>query len=261
MKLFYFTLIFIIIYNPLNANFGSPLRPTKDPVDQYIGVLLGLGQNFHYGQTFANCPDCVFNNGVGFGYTFGFNYERQLNTDKNKLSYFINYGGLIHLSNMGYQSEYTEIRDEVINSNNQTYYSPLRYKHNSDVSISRAGIMPYIAYYPIKYLHLRIGLDVSLLFRNNSKQTTELLDRRVTLPNGEVSDVFIQTSPNSTRRQYALTLQDEPISDINKIYPSFCPAIGGNIYLNEKLLFSPSLAYTLGISKLSNNYAPYGVNT
>jgi len=132
---------------------------------------------------------------------------------------------------------------------------PLLFRHTNTTSITTVGLMPFIRFNPFKYFFIKFGFDFSYVFSNNVKHNIELLDRRKTLPNGEVVDIFIPTA-NSNRRVYSRTVQDSEIQDINNLQMSFVPALGGNIYFTDKLLMLPSFSYF----KALNNMSEFGEN-
>jgi hypothetical protein len=161
---------------------------------------------------------------------------------------------MLHLSNKNVSSTYREIRDETFDY--IPYPVSITYRNTNDISIMNAGLMPYIVYTPIKYLLFRFGFDVSYIFNDNTKHLFEILDRRKTLPDGSINDVYIPHERDTTRKLYSRVLQDESIKDLNKLQYSFVPSIGANIYFTDKFLFSPSFSYFVPLTDISktNNY-------
>ena len=229
--------------------FASPISPGKKEKENYLGISLGFGQNIQNGTALVNCNDCQFTNGVGFGYTFGFIYERQvaLNEDNTFLSN-IYYGAMLHLNNANVTSSYRELKEKDFKEYDISF--PILYRHTNEISLMSVGLMPYISYTPMKYVFGRLGVDINYFFRNNTKHTTELLDKRMTLPNGEVVNIYIPAPNNPNKRLYSMLLQDSDIADIRKLQFGIVPMLGGNIYFSDKFIFSPSFSYYIPFSKV-----------
>jgi len=260
MKTIKYLFVRCIFYLLLPANllcniFSNPIVPGTSKAkekDNIFGILLGFGQNIQEGISLVNCKDCQFENGLGFGYTFGFTYERQIikdtETEENNNTFLSNffYGGLLHLSNRNFSSSYRELNDvELLD-----YYIPTLYKQLNEINIMNVGLMPYLCYKPIKFLFIRFGIDGSLIFNMNTKHTMELLDRKKTLPDGEVIDIFFPVKNNPNRKTYSIVLQDSTIENINRFQIGLVPMLGGNIYFNERFMCSPSISYYIPMQKL-----------
>jgi hypothetical protein len=78
----YLITILININNFCFADFATPLTPAVEEKNHFFGILLGFGQNMQSGISKVNCDDCQFENGIAFGYTFGFTYEKQVGRDE-----------------------------------------------------------------------------------------------------------------------------------------------------------------------------------
>ena len=240
--IFIHTLCLLQLYS---AEFSTPLGPANKEKEHILGILLGFGQNMQNGIMYVDCEDCQFENGVGFGYTFGFLYERQIarNDDAPFLSNVF-YGAILHLSNRNVSASYREIRNTEFNEYDANI--PLLYRQKNEINIMNVGLTPYISYLPLKYVFIRLGLDGSVVFNANTKHTTELLDRRKTMPNDEIVDVYI----GNNRKTYSLVLQDSPIKDIKRIQLGLMPMLGGNIYFSDKFIISPSFSYYIPFQNL-----------
>lgn len=235
-------MFFLFTVTVLCDGFSSPLGPGAKEKDSYLGILLGFGQNIQNGEAVVNCKDCVFRDGLGFGYTFGFTYQKQFARvdDDPFLSNFF-YGAMLHLSNRNISPSYREIGTQDFSEYDISF--PITFRQINEITIMTAGLMPYISYYPIKYLFVRFGVDGSIVFNANTKHTMELLDRRKTLPNGEVVDIYIPAGINANRKTYSTVRQDSPMDDLNRFQMSIVPMLGGNIYFSDKFLCSPSFSY------------------
>ena len=226
----------------LGYSFSTPLAPGPKIKDNYLGILLGFGQNIQNGISVVDCGNCQFEDGLGFGYTFGFGYEKQVALeDDNKFLSNVFYGAMLHLSNRNFSSSYRAIEQQDFPEYNVSF--PVMYRQTNEINIMTAGLMPYVSYNPIKYLFVRFGVDASVVFNANTKHIMELVDRRKTLPNGEVVDIYIPASNNPNRRTYSTVLQDSPIENLNRFQLGLVPMIGGNIYFTDKFICSPSFSY------------------
>jgi hypothetical protein len=240
------TLYFSLPTYLLCDGFASPLGPGEKEKDNILGILLGFGQNIQNGVSLVDCDSCQFQNGLGFGYTFGFTYEKQVarKDDDPILSKFF-YGAMFCLGNKSVSASYKEIRQQPFNEYALSF--PITYRQLNEISVMSVGLMPYLSYYPIKYLFVRLGLEASFVFNANSKHTMELVNRKETLPNGEVVDIYIN---NQNKKAYSIVLQDLPIDNLNKFQLGLVPMLGGNIYFSNKLICSPSFSYYIPFQSL-----------
>jgi hypothetical protein len=231
-----------------SQSFSSPIHPGTEERNKIIGGLIGFGQNMQSGIAFVSCDSCEFANGLAFGYTVGATYEEQLSANDESIFYYFNFGGLLHLSNRNVSSSYRERTPQYFSEYDITF--PLMFRHTNKTSITTAGLMPFIRFNPMKYFFVKFGFDISYVTGSNVKHEIELLERRKTLPNGEVVDVHITTS-NPNRKTYSRTVQDSEIKDINNLQMSLVPAIGGNIYFTDKLFMTPSFHYFKALNNMS----------
>lgn len=240
--------------NIASAGFSSPISPAEDDPDTYLGILLGFGQNMQSGTATVDCSECLFSGGVGFGYTFGLTYEKQFIKDEDHFFHNWHYGGMLHLNSGNFAARYKEIQSEhFIGAAYSSFSVPVTYSHTNDISLMSAGLSPFISYYPVEFLFAKIGLDAAVVFRSNSKHSVEIAERRISLPNGEVVDVYIPHEQNPNRKLYSQTLQDAAIKGINRFQVAIAPAVGGNIRLSDKLVLSPSFSMHFPLSKVSNS--------
>ena len=210
--------------------------------------MSGLGQNMQNGIAFVGCDSCYFANGVDFGYTVGVIYEEQLSANEKSIFNYLNFGGLLHFSNRDIISTFREIESVYFTEYEITL--PLMFRHTKRSSISTVGLMPFIRWTPQKYFFMKVGFDFSYIYSNNIKHEKELLDRRKTLPNGEIINVYIPVA-NPNRRTYSHTVQDSEVRDLNNLQISFVPSIGANIYWTEKFLMSPGFSYHKSLRSIS----------
>jgi len=242
----------IVLCSPeiFSQKFASPIHPGTEERNKIVGVLMGFGQNMQNGNSisYVNCDSCEFMNGLDFGYTVGVTYEEQLSANTESIFRYFNLGGLLHLSNRNITSSYRERTPQYFPEYDITF--PLMFRHTNKTSITTAGLMPFVRFNPFKYVFVKLGFDFSYVLNNNVRHDIELLDRRKTLPNGEVVDVFIPTA-NPNRKTYSRTVQDSEIKDINNLQMSLVPAIGGNIYFTDKLFITPSFYYFKSLNNMS----------
>jgi hypothetical protein len=231
------------------SDFSTPLLPSVERKDQIIGLLVGFGQNMKNGISYVDCINCKFENGIGFGYSFGLTYETPFSDIENPLLNKFKYGGLLHISNRDAEPTYREIIREYMQEYDITF--PIMYRHTSTISILTAGFMPYISFEPIKFLFIKTGIDFSYIISNNMTHEMELLTKTSTLENGEIVSFYIPAA-NTDKKLYKSVIQDSEIRDIVNFQISFVPLIGGNIFLTDKLSISPSFQYNVALTDISS---------
>ncbi len=206
---------------------------------QDLGVFVGLGQNWQSGDMFAQCEDCVFSGGTGFGFTLGALYEYYLWEN-------FAFGVASTYRYLGFTAEFREIitKDHLYTDNGLIRETVnLRFKHTADVDIHNVSIAPYIKWTPWEFIFIRAGLGIGANISTNIKHTEELDQKTARLSNGEI--VFIK---NNSSKQY---VQDTEIPDLKSLQIYFLPSIGFNIPFSEDVTFSPVFEYGLSLTEVS----------
>lgn len=249
-------IIIIFLFNLTNFSFSqnlsNPIFPAKQSLPDYLGITLGLGQNFQSGKMYVECPGCIFEDGVKFGYTIGAYYDSHINE-------FLTYGADINFSNNGIKTSYIE--NELIDvisteiSYRETVNIPFR--HIADVEISNINLIPYIKLIPLNFLFFKVGFGFNFVTSSNLRHDKELLKNEVILSNGTITKVRLADTKSNVA-----TIQDGEFKDLEKFFLSINPSIGFNIPFDSKrnVVFSPWLMYLLPLSDISKNGEAFKIN-
>ena len=232
---------------------SNPINPGRELIPEYVGFIIGLGQNFQTGKMYVECPGCVFEDGVKFGYTFGVYYESVLAGPlKFGLDVLYDYQGV---KSSFLENESVEVSSELVDYKENVV---LPFRHTADVDINTLMFIPYLKYSPVDYFYAKLGFSMNYIFSSHIKHDKELLQKKATLSNGTVVAVKIPGAKN-----YIATVQDGDYIDINKTYFSLIPAIGFTIPFDDanKIVFSPYLMYSMAMSNLSENGENLKINT
>ncbi|MDR0928056.1 MAG: hypothetical protein LBO69_09890 [Ignavibacteria bacterium] len=239
------------------TDFATPISPGKPERERNIGLWLDFGQNVQDGTSYVDCENCNFQNGTGFGYTIGVSYEEQLSKEKGAIGKNVYFGAMLLLSNRDIEASYRTRESAYFPDYAITI--PLDYREISTMSIMSIGLMPYAKYTFWNILSLQLGLDASYVVSNNLVNTLELLDRRVTLSNGEVVDVYIPSGPKD-RHTYSVVKQDSEIKDIQNLQVSLVPAIEFNIHIANRWTLSPNFMYFIPLGDMSTTKDGFSVS-
>lgn len=223
----------------------TPLIPyDKKITKDNFGFILGLGQNVQSGKYYVQCQQCEFLGGVGFNFTFGAYYEREI---ENSL-----YLGLLSsFSTMGIESKFTEREKLGFLSKITSIVDsvPIDFLHTSKASFSYLSFTPFIRWQATKALFLRVGPSISLVMSNNITHTQEPVNPVVTLSTGEVGKLTPGTG-------YSSTLEDGKFPNVSSPQIGIWTDIGLNIPLSKKVTFCPVFNYNLPFTNVSS----YGQN-
>lgn len=231
-------LLLILFLTGLTANSihaqkeSNPLVPVDYGIRQEIGILLGLGQNFQSGTSYVDCEGCEFEDGTKFGITFGAYYGYYVNES-------ISFGIMGLYDDLGLSSSFIEIESVTpINSNNLEI--PVQFRHNSEISLGYISAAPYVKWDVFDFFSLQAGPSVSFNTSSNLKHEKVLLDRTVTLQNGEIVQIELQDYEN-----YTATLQDGEYEGINSIRFALLASAGFDIHISKRADLGASLMYSI----------------
>lgn len=254
MRLLLIIIIFLFNFAVLSfsQNLSNPIFPAKPTLPDYLGFTLGLGQNFQSGKMYVECPGCVFEDGVRFGYTIGAFYESYIND-------FLTYGADINFSNNGIKTSYIENELIDVVSTEISYRESVNipFRHISDVDISTINLIPYIKLIPWNFLFFKVGFGFNFVASSNLRHDKELLKNEVILSNGTITKVRLADTKGNLA-----TIQDGDFKDLEKFYLTINPSVGFNIPFDSKrnVVFSPWLMYSLPLSDISKNGEAFKIN-
>jgi hypothetical protein len=242
-----------VVQKPLVQKQSNPIYPGRELIPEYVGLIFGLGQNFQTGKMYVECPGCVFEEGVKFGYTIGVYYE-------SIIAGPLKFGIDVLYDYQGIKSSFLENESVEISSAEVDYKENvvLPFRHTADVDINTLMFMPYLKYSPVDYFYGKLGFSLNYVFSSHIKHDKELTQKKATLSNGTVVVVSIPGTKNNIA-----TVQEGDINDLNKTYFSLNPVIGFTIPFDKdnNIVFSPYLMYSLPMSNLSDNGENFKINT
>lgn len=227
------------------ASLSSPIDPSKYPIQQEIGFMIGPGVDFQSGSFYSSCP-CEFEGGSGFGFTFGPNYERDVFAATK-------FGAALLFDFSAISASYVEIEDIEARSQTSDYSEviPISIENTADATFFSVGLMPYLKWEPVNFFFVRGGLRVSYLATSNLKHTQTLLQNTVVLSNKEIGVVKLLDETGNPAPDNELVIEDVDFPDINPLQMSLVPAVGFNARLSERLFLSPSVSYSFPLTNLS----------
>lgn len=242
-----------VVQKPLVQKQSNPINPGRDLIPEYIGIIFGLGQNYQTGKMYVECPDCVFEDGVKFGYTIGIYYE-------SNIALPLKFGIDLLYDYQGIKSSFLENESVEISSAAVDYKENvvLPFRHTADVDISTLMFIPYLKYSPVDFFFAKLGFSVNYAFSSHIQHDKELTQKKATLSNGTVVKVSIPGTKNNIA-----TVQEGEIPNLNKLDFSINPSIGFTIPFDkdDKIVFSPYLMYCVAMNNLSDNGENFKINT
>lgn len=234
----------------LSQYIPTPLGPAKDKEPGYIGIIVGMGQNFQTGEFYVECPDCIFENGVGTGFTIGASYDRVLLPWlKYGIAAFYDYGGI--------KSSFleTELIPFELQNSGLKESIPVQFRHTASVDINSLIAMPYLKIEPTNFFFFRMGLGLSYIFSNNITHDKELLQKQATLSNGATVSIRI---PNHDG--YIVNIQDSQINGLTNFQLYLMPAIGFKLNFSPTTYLKPYFQFHLPLSDISDFGKDYRIN-
>lgn len=221
--------------NPLTA--GVRKEPPR------IGILFGLGQNYQSGTGYVACDSCEFTNGVKFGYTLGLTYENSIIPEE------LLWGVNLLYDYMGVSSTFQEIsainyKDE---NSNRTYSIPGKIEHTAEYDYSYLSAMPYITWSPFYPMFLKLGAPIGINLTANVKHTGTLIDKKATLPTGEVVNLYF----NETKSDL-IEYENAEIKDKTSLVFGLAPAIGFDFKTSQSTFLSIYYMQRIGLNPSSD---------
>ena len=254
MRLLYIYIVLLIsgscILSSQTAYIPTPLQPAKERVPGYLGFIIGFGQNFQSGEYYVDCLDCIFEDGVSGGFTFGISYDRVATSWlKYGIAGFYDYSGI---SNSFRETEIIpfELENSGIKEN-----IPVQFRHTSDIDLHYLTAMPYIKIEPANFFFFRIGFGASYTFASSLKHEKELTQREATLSNGATVSIRIPGTDG-----YKVTIQDSEVRDLNNLQLYLMPALGLKINFSATTYLLPYFQYNMALTDISENGKDFRIN-
>jgi hypothetical protein len=254
MRLLYFNIVLSILFMiniDIYAQFvDTPLRPAKDKVPGWSGILVGVGQNFQSGEYYVDCEDCIFDGGVNTGFTVGLSYDR-------KALDWLKYGVAVFYDYSGIKNSFTEtelIPFELDNSGIKENI-PIQFRHTANVDLHLLTAMPYIKFEPLSFYFFRMGFGAGYIFNSHLTHDKELMQNTATLSNGAKVSVSI---PGSSSNK--VTIQESQVNEINSLQLYLMPATGLKINFSETTYLLTYVQFNLPLNNISEYGSNYKIN-
>jgi hypothetical protein len=231
----------------------SPLNPVGKP-ENFLGAYIGVGQNFQSGKFYVECNDCIFEGAVGAGFSIGALFEKPLGS-------YMRYGISAGLDITGIEGSFIEYESMPYR---QTPDSPeediiYQFRHTADAGFTFLNTMPYLKFYPFKYMFIKFGSAFSYGISSSIVHQKHLLNRTALLRNGTILDLSIEGSPDP----YVITVEDGEFTGFEPFQVFLVPAIGAVIPLDDsdEITLSPYFQFGIPVTKYSDVQDGFIVNT
>lgn len=257
MNLLLKTLMIVIVASLSTANqaesqtMPSPIQPEQLYNYHQLGLVIGFGQNFQSGKYYVDCDDCVFEDGVKFGFTIGLNYEYNL-------SNMINIGVMGLFDDFGLKNSFVENEKLNVTSDDGSYNEIITvpFRHTAEAKFTTFSIMPHIKFHPVKFVFFDLGFSMGIPLSSNIKHEKELTKTTARLSNGAIVDIRIEGT-----QETKVVLEDKEFPEVNKPQFSIVPMIGLNFIVNKKIFLRPFFMYRLPISNYSDKGEDFMINS
>jgi hypothetical protein len=205
----------------------TPLSPVAEPPAEQLGLVLGIGQNMQSGSYLVDCEDCIFEGGVGFGWTIGAVYEREL-------SDAFRYGMMLTFEGRNIESAFSENEPVNVMSEASGHEETVEvlFKHTGEVGSTSLAVLPFIKWLPSDYFFVKIGPTISYVLSANIKHTKELQQETVRLSTGEIYELSAADGGNSK------VVEDGEFPDVSSLQLGISPIAGVNIPIGKSAALS-----------------------
>lgn len=217
---------------------------TKPP---QLGISLGFGGIMQTGTLIADECNCSFENGGGMSSAFGLAFEDEL--AKNVV-----WGVGAEYRFVSMDSRYQELETllDQPTSTGALIDAEVPFRHNAAFSSSMIGLMPYVKVFPFDTrLFARFGLNIGYIASATLTHTKELLQRRATLPTGEIVEFSMDPTDSRVKGNIA-TIQDGDLPQLNSLFIGGHIGLGAEFRAGKRLIFGPSMMYILPFTTISS---------
>lgn len=230
---------------------ASPIQPERLYNYHQLGLVIGLGQNFQSGKYYVECDDCIFEDGVKFGYTIGLNYE--FNIDD-----MFNVGIMGLFDDFGLKNSFVENERLNVSSEDGTYNEIITvpFRHTAESKFTAISIMPHLKFHPAKFVFFDLGFSLGFPLSSNIKHEKELTQTTARLSNGAIVDISIDGT-----QETKVVLEDNEFPEVNQPQFSIVPMLGFNYVIKNKVFLRPFFMYRLPISNYSERGEDFMVNS
>lgn len=213
---------------------STPLEPNTEIPDR-LGAFIGLGPVFQAGSLLGAC-DRKFSGGIGQELYIAPYYETALS---KKLYVGARLTFTYSWMTLAYR-QYEPLSVQIPTDGSILTQNVLM-RHQADMSLLQAGVMPFIHWTPIKALSFHVGVWPRFVVSSSFKQTAELQQRTVTLPNGEIFDIGYENANGGA----TTTVQEGKVPSVASLLFDGVFAVSGRIIASKKIVLLPSVQYSL----------------
>jgi hypothetical protein len=243
-----------VILMPVNLKsqtLASPIAPERIIYYGQLGLVFGLGQNFQSGKYYVACDDCIFEDGVKFGYTIGLNYEY-------KLTDMLNIGIMGLFDDYGLRNSYVENERVQVRSTDGSYNETITipFRHTAESDFTMISFMPHIKFFPTKFLFINLGLNLGIQSSANIKHEKELLRTTAKLSNGAVVDVKIEGTDATS-----VVIEDNRFPLLNMPQMSLVPMVGFHFDIKDRFYLRPFFMYRIPLTNFSDRGEDFMIST
>lgn len=248
-----FIAFLILSFNIFSQNLSTTDSPLLEPDKKELGFFIGFGENIQNGKFKTSC-NCLFDNGLKFGFTIGVLYEQQISLQNH-----ISVGSYLGYDNRSIKAIYSEYEPTQVTSSSsgRTESVAILFRNTSEASFHNLLLMPYLKWTPFKYLFFKVGLDLGINISNHLNYTKEIRSTTARLSNGELVSVsFDEKNPTYLIK----TIDDGDFPNTNAFIIGVSPMIGGNIFIGKKVTLSPQIYYSIPFTTYSTNGENFNIS-
>lgn len=255
-------LLFLFAFAAFNLQLfaqDSPLDFERNRYPDFIGLSIGLNQNFQSGTALPDCPQCEFyKDGKGASFYFSALYEKLITKQ-------INLGVDLGFNFRFIDPRYSIIENDtaIVGARSETVN--IKYLYKSEIKQTSFQIAPYIKFTPASPLFLKLGFAGEFAMSSNFVNVKEIAQDSVRLRNGETIKPLKFYVKDPTTGAYlinpktgefitsnSVTLQDKEITDLVSFQMYMSLAAGLEFQAQKGWFISIYPQYLLPLSNISN---------
>lgn len=236
----------------MDYDLSDPLEPGNVKYPSYLGVELALGQSLQSGDLQAEFCDCLpFKDGTGLRFDIGMKWEDFLNRK------FV-YGFGIGYSATTFSSAYQEVVDrEIIDRGQVIAIVPVRTQQNMSASFSAISFQPFLKYYPIKRIWVRLGLRSEYIIGSKQEQSLDLLQRKATNREGNEFEISFDGGVPLPSQSKVVTptraiIQESEFASLQALQLGIVPALGIDFRIGRRVLLGPNVQLNMPFTGYSS---------
>jgi hypothetical protein len=218
---------------------ATPIAPGGVLLDSWIGPVLGINWNIQSGTFFSAC-DCPFTEGAKATGIVGVEFMRELSSSFSA-------GVRLALESRSLTARFVEYEEVPLQSpaSEEIYPTLIPFRNNAELTLGAISIAPYLRWHPTKWLFLQAAAIPTFITGNNILHEKEIIQRRVTLPNGELADVRFDQTGRTT-----ITLEDGEFPAESFQFGAGL-GVGFSINLGDNTKLLPMYQYVIPLTEAS----------